>query len=266
MMVCPQCDKEFFRADGRYGKYWGYCSFECMYLVHEPKRLAEEAKRYAERGIPRVTCLCAHCGKEFQKWANKERKKYCSDDCGNKARYKTMADNKRKGLYAPARRPEGRHDREQPIVPMETATCAQCGCEFERRATRHIVKLYCSSSCAERAAQQQYRRRGRWVVFNRDNFTCFYCGVKSYEGAELAVDHVQAYSNGGGHIAANLVTCCQQCNAEKHTDQVIDLDGVLAEIRRRNARAGLRDTLRIKILRRTKNSSQGGAVAEEDHG
>lgn len=54
----------------------------------------------------------------------------------------------------------------------------------------------------------------RFRVFNRDNFTCQYCGKKG-EGANLEADHIIAYSNGGETVLENLTTACWKCNNGK---------------------------------------------------
>lgn len=52
----------------------------------------------------------------------------------------------------------------------------------------------------------------RAEVFNRDNWTCVYCGSKA---APLHCDHVRPYSRGGATSSENLVTACQSCNTSK---------------------------------------------------
>lgn len=51
----------------------------------------------------------------------------------------------------------------------------------------------------------------RKKVFERDRYTCQYCGsIKN-----LTVDHVWPRSKGGKNNMSNLVTCCSRCNARK---------------------------------------------------
>lgn len=56
----------------------------------------------------------------------------------------------------------------------------------------------------------------RWSIWERDNFTCRYCGARQF----LTVDHVIAESVGGPTTPDNLVTCCRKCNRDKRTDTV----------------------------------------------
>ena len=51
-------------------------------------------------------------------------------------------------------------------------------------------------------------------VYQRDQFTCQYCGQKSRWG-ELTYDHVVPRSRGGKTNFANIVTACKPCNARK---------------------------------------------------
>lgn len=49
-------------------------------------------------------------------------------------------------------------------------------------------------------------------VFERDNYTCTYCGQI---GGELEWDHIIPASRGGHAILENLTTACKPCNREK---------------------------------------------------
>lgn len=52
----------------------------------------------------------------------------------------------------------------------------------------------------------------RSKIFNRDNYTCQYCGER---GKKLECDHVMPISRGGGNEESNLVTACFKCNRSK---------------------------------------------------
>ena len=54
----------------------------------------------------------------------------------------------------------------------------------------------------------------RAKIFERDNYTCQYCG-KHLEKDELTLDHVFPKSRMGPDIWENLVTCCKECNQKK---------------------------------------------------
>ncbi|XEC97628.1 HNH endonuclease [Paenibacillus tarimensis] len=51
----------------------------------------------------------------------------------------------------------------------------------------------------------------RWDVFERDDFTCQYCGSRRM----LAVDHIVPESRGGSIEKSNLITSCNICNSHK---------------------------------------------------
>jgi hypothetical protein len=51
-------------------------------------------------------------------------------------------------------------------------------------------------------------------IFERDDFTCQYCGHRFSEG-ELTIDHVIPRERGGRNTWENLVTACRACNSRK---------------------------------------------------
>jgi 5-methylcytosine-specific restriction endonuclease McrA len=55
----------------------------------------------------------------------------------------------------------------------------------------------------------------RFTVFERDNYTCVYCGFKADGINGLHCDHVIPYSKGGSNDLENLVTSCPSCNMSK---------------------------------------------------
>ena len=56
------------------------------------------------------------------------------------------------------------------------------------------------------------KRVTRVEIFNRDNYTCQYCGR---EAKELTLDHVIPRYRGGEHVWENIVSCCIPCNRRK---------------------------------------------------
>ncbi|MGG3450229.1 HNH endonuclease [Domibacillus aminovorans] len=52
----------------------------------------------------------------------------------------------------------------------------------------------------------------RWHIWNRDDFTCQYCGIKE----NLSIDHIVPESKGGDLLEQNLVTACRPCNSKKN--------------------------------------------------
>ena len=53
-------------------------------------------------------------------------------------------------------------------------------------------------------------------IFERDNYTCQYCGSKR----DLSFDHIKPISNGGDNSYENLTIACWTCNALKHNMSV----------------------------------------------
>jgi hypothetical protein len=51
----------------------------------------------------------------------------------------------------------------------------------------------------------------RWMVWERDNFTCLHCGMRS----RLSIDHITPVSKGGSDEPSNLQTLCHPCNSRK---------------------------------------------------
>lgn len=63
----------------------------------------------------------------------------------------------------------------------------------------------------------------RFLILQRDRFTCRYCGRKAPE-VVLEVDHIKPQSKGGEDIATNLITACQQCNNGKSAFEIEGLE------------------------------------------
>jgi 5-methylcytosine-specific restriction endonuclease McrA len=55
-------------------------------------------------------------------------------------------------------------------------------------------------------------RLTRKEVFNRDHYTCQYCGKRTHD---LTLDHVIPRNKGGQHVWENLVSACKACNHRK---------------------------------------------------
>lgn len=56
------------------------------------------------------------------------------------------------------------------------------------------------------------RRLTRFEIFNRDHYTCQYCGKESHQ---LTLDHVLPRHRGGGQTWENVVSACVNCNRKK---------------------------------------------------
>jgi len=63
-----------------------------------------------------------------------------------------------------------------------------------------------------------YSRRIKFsnrMVWERDGYTCRYCGVKIETKGDLTTDHVRPRSKGGRTCYENMVTACSDCNSKK---------------------------------------------------
>lgn len=58
--------------------------------------------------------------------------------------------------------------------------------------------------------EEKYSRE---KVFQRDDYTCVYCGTRDKKNCTL--DHVVPRSKGGEDSFENCVTACQKCNSDK---------------------------------------------------
>lgn len=62
--------------------------------------------------------------------------------------------------------------------------------------------------------RKRVKRSLRLAVYERDNFTCQYCGAHADE-EELQIDHIVPVSRGGTNDFNNLITSCSTCNKKK---------------------------------------------------
>jgi hypothetical protein len=63
-------------------------------------------------------------------------------------------------------------------------------------------------------------KRVRFSIFQRDDFTCQYCGQRSPD-VVLEVDHRHPRASGGTDDPSNLVTACCDCNRGKSAEHLI---------------------------------------------
>lgn len=107
-------------------------------------------------------------------------------------------------------------EKEEIVVGAEKE-CKICKNIFKVKSANH---KFCSKECQQENYLKNSYERGRFLILERDDFTCIYCGTCSLDGKtkpsiELHADHVQSKSKGGRDIAGNLITACSICNLEK---------------------------------------------------
>lgn len=77
-------------------------------------------------------------------------------------------------------------------------------------------------------------------IFERDNWTCQYCGLsgvgsfEQWNRAWFAIDHVTPKKHGGTDDASNLVVSCHACNSIKGANQCCSVEEGREIIARKN--------------------------------
>jgi hypothetical protein len=66
--------------------------------------------------------------------------------------------------------------------------------------------------------------RVRFKIYERDRFTCQYCG-ESAPNVILQIDHKTPHSKGGSDEEGNLLTACRECNQGKSDNEYSGHDG-----------------------------------------
>lgn len=61
---------------------------------------------------------------------------------------------------------------------------------------------------------RHHSRFSRKGIFQRDNYTCQYCG-EIFTAGKLTLDHVKPKSRGGRKSWTNMVAACGPCNLDK---------------------------------------------------
>ena len=75
----------------------------------------------------------------------------------------------------------------------------------------HIFTIKTPPNSPKRYKKAKIDPEFRWRIWQRDNFTCQYCGTRSH----LAIDHILPESRGGSLDESNVVTACETCNSKK---------------------------------------------------
>lgn len=171
---------------------------------------------------------CHFCNEEYQ--ARTPNQKFCSPKCSS-TYHRLRSAHKYRTKAASIPMSERRH------------ACHYCNRDFIPRSANH---KYCTPECAKGAIDDSTVRTTRYLLLERDNFTCFYCGLNSYQNQKiLRLDHVRPASKGGGDTAGNLVTACAECNAGKLNALITNPAPIFLEIQKRNRERGISDSLVI---------------------
>lgn len=74
-----------------------------------------------------------------------------------------------------------------------------------------------SSYKPKEVSKEMILRRLKPKIFQRDNFTCRYCGIKTH----LVIDHIKPFRGGGSYLDENnLITSCLRCNSFKNDKEL----------------------------------------------
>lgn len=168
------------------------CSDNSIRKAREKSTLCKECteKRLYVKGMNFIdkTACCKACGEEH---LAKNKNAYCHT-CKDVRKRISKIKERRRIAYKEARRRRNAKDR-------------YVKGSFKKRCIKYGVL---------------YTQLNRPDVFNRDNWTCVYCGVKvvqsrQYKPNQATIDHVIPLSKGGTHTIDNVVTSCQSCNSTK---------------------------------------------------
>jgi 5-methylcytosine-specific restriction endonuclease McrA len=66
-------------------------------------------------------------------------------------------------------------------------------------------------------------------IYERDNYTCQYCG-KQFPYNKLSLDHIVAKSAGGKNSFTNIVTSCLPCNRKKENKSLQEAHMILLSV------------------------------------
>ena len=89
----------------------------------------------------------------------------------------------------------------------------------------------------------------KFVIFARDNCLCFYCNRFIDDSTEIQLDHLLPRSQGGTDKASNIVTSCKNCNRNKATSILDDLEDRRTVLCSRNRSYGIDDDHLVEFCR-----------------
>jgi 5-methylcytosine-specific restriction endonuclease McrA len=187
---CLNCNKEFEVTQSEVNRGYGkFCSRSCAAIYRNKKRLKAE----------KVKLICQYCGNTYTKEIREIKQlhkkgmesKYCSIKCLNASKRKKR----------------------------EVKNCLNCSKEFEFIPYKN--NKFCSIDCVREYKSKNKnickKLKLRFLVLERDNFTCQYCGRTPSKDRSviLEIDHIIPKSKGGTDDIDNLITSCKECNLGK---------------------------------------------------
>lgn len=85
------------------------------------------------------------------------------------------------------------------------------GPEVRRKIEEELLKSPEMENSPKIKTKEYISAAVRWLVWERDNFTCRNCGKRK----NLTIDHIIPESKGGQLKLSNLQTLCNSCNSKK---------------------------------------------------
>jgi len=155
--------------------------------------------------------ICKKCGKEFEKSIFCSRKEwrtklYCSHSCANSIN--SLGNKHAVGMIPFNKGKPGLSGKNNPRYIRVEKDCLECKKHFIVKKYREETALFCSKECAyknkdrglstenEKIRRSLAYRAWRTLVFERDNYTCQECGIKSGNGKAvyLQADHIKPFA------------------------------------------------------------------------
>lgn len=171
------------------------------YKTHKGE-LNKRAVKYRKTHTKNYQKICPFCKSPFTAI---KRQLYCHPICAQSQRNKEI-----------------RSQRIKKAKKVLTKICAFCEEEFR---TTNVQRKYCTDNCRAGVQKIGYKKKclvNYWSVFNRDDFTCQYCGKNpTQDKVKLHIDHIIAKSKNGEDKISNYVTACSLCNSKKGDKELL---------------------------------------------
>lgn len=100
--------------------------------------------------------------------------------------------------------------------------------------------------------------QARGLIYDRDGYTCVYCGGHKNNGNKLSLDHIEPYGISNDNTIFNLATCCKSCNSAKRSRILSDelYKKIKEEVRKRSLRFDEHTIVFINMIMDTYFSKQ----------
>ncbi len=217
MQNCLICDKEY-KPNNKNSKY---CSNQCKWIAHK----GQENPFFKEK----IKLICQICKKEYEKNPSQNkngRSKCCSIECRRKlVTEKMFGHSWNKGqIISKERRKQtsermkgnkynvGRKLSEEQKEYLRNINSGEKSCSWKGGITPKNLLIRWS------------KRMKNWkqVIFNRDNYTCQSCEIKSHNGlgysVRLEAHHIKSFSDYSElrFDINNGITLCRPCHSIIH--------------------------------------------------